>query len=40
MSVTKEFHFLIVFICNAEASATDEPGAGILHAGVCAGGRP
>ena len=31
---------LIRYICNAEASATEEPGAEKLHAGVCAGGRP
>ena len=31
---------LINFICHAEASATEEPGAEKLHAGVCAGGRP
>ena len=40
MSATKEFHFLIVFICNVEASATDEPGAEKLNAGICAEGRP
>jgi len=31
---------MMIFVCNAEASATEEPGAGKLHAGVCAGGRP
>ena len=29
---------VITFICNTEASATEEPGAEKLHAGVCAGG--
>ncbi len=28
------------YIRFAEASATEEPGAEKLHAGVCAGGRP
>ena len=26
--------------CNAEASTTEEPDAGILHVRVCAGGCP
>jgi hypothetical protein len=29
---------LIRYICITEASATEEPGAEKLHAGVCAGG--
>ena len=29
--------FVALFIYRAEASATEEPGAGKLHAGVCAG---
>ena len=28
---------ILRFVCNAEASATEEPGAAIPHAGVCAG---